>query len=86
VKHNFVTCNVKGARGGSTSQKGAGSVPDVVIGILLWHNPSGRTMALVEILPSNVNEYQEWFLWGKGGLCVRLTTWPTLCVNCLEIW
>ena len=30
----------------ATSRKVAGSIPDGVIEILLWHNPSGRTMAL----------------------------------------
>ena len=29
-----------------TSRKVAGSIPDGVIGIFHWHNPSGRTMAL----------------------------------------
>jgi hypothetical protein len=30
----------------ATSRKVAGSIPDVVIGIFHWHNPSGSTMAL----------------------------------------
>ena len=30
----------------ATSRKVAGSIPNCVIGILQWHNPSGRTMAL----------------------------------------
>ena len=30
----------------ATSRKVAGSIPDGVIGILHWHNPSGHTMAL----------------------------------------
>jgi hypothetical protein len=30
----------------ATSRKVAGSIPDVVIGIFPWHNPSGGTMAL----------------------------------------
>ena len=30
----------------STSRKVAGSIPDGVIGIFHWHNPSGRTMVL----------------------------------------
>jgi hypothetical protein len=40
------------------------------------------------ILPtaaSNRKEYQEYFLWGKGGRCVRLTTLTPLCVDRLEI-
>ena len=35
---------------------------------------------------ANRNEYQEYLLGGKGGRCVRLTTLPTLQVDCLEIW
>jgi len=35
---------------------------------------------------SNKNEYQEYFLGGKGGRCVGLTTLPPSCANCLEIW
>jgi len=34
---------------------------------------------------SNKNEYQEYFLGGKGGRCVRLTNLPPLCTECLEI-
>ena len=34
----------------------------------------------------NRNEYQEYFLWGKGGRCVWLTTLPSYCADCLEIW
>ena len=35
---------------------------------------------------SNRNEYQEYFLGGKGGRCVGLTTLPPSCDDCLEIW
>ena len=35
--------------------------------------------------PSNRNEYQEYFLWGKGGRCVWLTTIPPARADCLEI-
>ena len=34
----------------------------------------------------NRNEYQEYFLGGKGGRCVELTTLPHSCADCLEIW
>jgi len=35
---------------------------------------------------SNRNEYQEYFLRGKSGWCIRLTTLPPSCAECLEIW
>jgi hypothetical protein len=35
---------------------------------------------------SNRNEYQEYFLGGKGGRCLRLTTLPLACAKCHEIW
>jgi len=35
---------------------------------------------------SNRNEYQEYFLGGKGGRCVGMTTLPPSCADCLEIW
>jgi hypothetical protein len=34
----------------------------------------------------NRNEYQEYFLGGKGGRSVGLTTLPHSCADCLEIW
>jgi len=33
---------------------------------------------------SNRNDYQEYFLGGKGGRCVGLTTLPPSCADCLE--
>ena len=35
---------------------------------------------------SNTNEYQEYFLGGKGGRCLGLTTLPPSCTDCLEMW
>ena len=35
---------------------------------------------------SSRNEYQEYFLQGKGGRCLGLTTLPLSCADCLEIW
>jgi hypothetical protein len=32
------------------------------------------------------NEYQEYFLGGKDGRCVRLTTLAPTCADCLKIW
>jgi len=62
-----------------TSWKVARSVPDGVIAIFHLHNPSSRTMAC------NRNEYPEYFLEGKGGRCVGLTTLPPSCADYLEI-
>ena len=35
---------------------------------------------------SNRNDYHEYFLVGKSGRCVGLTTLPPSCADCLEIW
>ena len=35
----------------ATSRKVAGSMPDVVMGIFHWHNPTGLTMVLGSIQP-----------------------------------
>jgi len=34
----------------------------------------------------NKDELQEYFLRGKGGRCVGLTTLPPSCADCHEIW
>ena len=60
----------------ATSRKVAGSIPDGVIGIFHWHNPSGRSMALVLTHP----------LTETNTRCVGLTTSPPSCADCLEIW
>jgi len=43
-------------------------------------------MALGVDSASNRNEYQEYFLGGKGGRCTGLTTLLPSCADCLEIW
>jgi hypothetical protein len=48
-----------------------------------WNFGTGRDSA------SNGNEYQEYIVGGGGGKygrCVRLTTLPPSCADCLEIW
>ena len=50
---------------------------DIILPVALW--PGVYTA-------SNRNEYQEYFLGGKGGQCVGLTTLPSSCADCLEIW
>ena len=51
------------------NRKVAGPNPDGIVGTFHWHNPSGRTMAPGSTQPL-ANEYQEYFLEGKGGRCV----------------
>jgi hypothetical protein len=46
----------------ATNRKVAGSIPDGVIAIFHWNNPSGRTMALGVDSAINRNEYQAYFL------------------------
>ena len=74
------------AVGWAKSRKVAGSIPDGVIGIFHWHNPSGRTVALGSTQPLTRNEYQEYFLGGgKGGRCGGLIILPPSCADCLAI-
>ena len=51
----------------------AGSIPDGVTGTR-------------DDSASNRNEYQKYFLWGKGGRCVGLTNLPPSCNDCHGIW
>jgi len=71
-----------------SSLKVAGSIPEVVIGTFHWHNPSGRTMALGSNQPSSKMNTRNilYFVGGKGGRCVGLTTLPHSCADCLDIW
>jgi len=50
-----------------------------------WHIPPAAYGPGVDSA-SNRNEYQEYFLRGKGGRCLRLTTLPPYCADYLEIW
>jgi len=61
-----------------TNRKVAGSIPDVT-GIFYGHNPSDRTYDPGVESASNRNEYQEYFLGGKGSLCLKLTTLQPSC-------
>jgi hypothetical protein len=69
----------------ATSRKVTGSIPAGVIGIFHWHNPSGRTMALGSTQPPTEMNTRN-ISWGKGGLCVGLTTLPPSCADCHEMW
>jgi hypothetical protein len=48
----------------ATSQKVAGSIPDYVIGIFHWHNPSGRTVALRSTQPLTEMNTRPVLPWG----------------------
>jgi hypothetical protein len=51
------------------------SIPDGVTGFFHWLNPSAALWPGVDSA-STRNQYQEYFLRGKGGRCIRLTTLP----------
>ena len=50
-----------------------------------WHIPSSHCGPGVDSA-CNRNEYQEYFIGGKGGRCIGLTTLLSLGAHCLEIW
>ena len=60
----------------ATNRKVAGSIPDGVIGIFHWHNPSDRIMGSTQPLTEMSTRRISW---GKCGRCVRLTTLPPPC-------
>jgi hypothetical protein len=69
----------------ATSRKVAVSIPDGVTGIFHWQ------IFLSTLWPWGwLSFYQKWvpgiFSEGIGSRCVRLTTLPPLCADCLEIW
>ena len=70
----------------ATSRKVVGSITDGVIGIFHWHNPSGRTLAVWSTQPLTEMSTRNISWGGKGGRCIRLTTLPPSCADCLEIW
>jgi len=58
------------------NRKFAGSIPNGVTGIFLWHNPSSHTKALVSTQPLIEMSTRNNSGCCKGGCCVRLTTFP----------
>jgi hypothetical protein len=70
----------------ATSQTVTGLIPNGVSAIFHWHNPSSHTTGPGVDSASNKQEYQEYFLGGKGSWCVGLTTLPTSCAYCHESW
>jgi hypothetical protein len=69
----------------ATNQKLVGSIPNGVIGIFPFHNPSGRNRALEYTQPLTEMSTRN-IPGGKGGRYVRLTTLPHPCDDCLKIW
>jgi hypothetical protein len=69
----------------ATNRKVAGSIPDCVVENFHGHNLSGRTLTVRSTQPLTENEYQEYFLRGKGGRYLRLTELPPSCADCLKI-
>jgi hypothetical protein len=69
----------------ATNLKVAGSIPDGVIGIFHWHNPSvalwpwGQLSFLKKWVPEIISG-------GKSSRCVRLTTFRPSCADCRKIW
>ena len=55
------------------------SIPGGVIGIFHSHSPGVDSV-------SDRNEYQEYFLGGKDGWCLRLITLSHSCVDCHGMW
>jgi hypothetical protein len=55
----------------------ANSIPDEVIGFLIWQNPFCRTMALVSTQSLTEMSARNRPEGKKGGRRVRLTTWPS---------
>ena len=63
------------------SRKVAGSIPEFFIGLIFRPH-----YGLQFDSAFNRHEYQEYFLGGKGGWCLRLKTLSLSYANCLEIW
>jgi hypothetical protein len=70
----------------ATSQKVVGSIPDGVIGIFHWYNPTGRTIALGLTRPLTEMSTRNISWGGKDGRCLGMTTLQRSCADCLEIW
>ena len=72
-------------RHSATIRKVARSIPNGVVSIVHWHNPSGRTMTLGSTQPVTEMNTRGISRWCKGGRCVGLITLAPLCPECVEI-
>ena len=70
----------------ATSRKVAGSIPDDIIGIFHWYNPSGRTTSMSSTQPLTEMSTGNISMIGKHGRYTRLTTLPPSYTDCHEIW
>ena len=52
----------------ATNRKVAGSIPDGIIGIFHWHNPSDRTMAMGSTQPQTKMSTMR-ISWGVNAAC-----------------
>jgi hypothetical protein len=68
----------------AASRKVTGSNRDGVIGIIHWHNPSGRSVALGSTQPLTEMSTRNTSWGGKGGRCVGLTNLTRSCAGCLK--
>jgi hypothetical protein len=89
VFSNFVIIDFENPGSTSSSylrhRKVAGSISDVVIGILHCHNPPGHIMTMGLTQP--LTEMSIRNIFGvKGGRCIGLTTLESSWADFLEIW
>jgi len=69
----------------ATNRKVAGSIPDGVIGIFHWHNPSDRTMALRSTQPLTEMSTRS-ISWGKKRPVRESDNLTTILCCCHVIW
>jgi hypothetical protein len=66
------------------SRKGAGLIPDTVVWIFHWRNPSGRPMAPGSTQPLTKVSIR-YLPGGRNGRCVGVITLTLSCADCLEM-
>jgi hypothetical protein len=79
ILHSYINTGGMRWRSCATSRKVEGPIPDGVIWIFHWHNPSGRNGVYQAY---DRNEYQEYFLAVNADDAYG---W-NLITDCLEIW
>jgi hypothetical protein len=69
----------------ATNRQVAGSIPDGVIGIFQWHNPSGPTMALGSTHPLTEMS-TRCISWGQRRPVRKADNLTAILCRCHEIW